>query len=232
MEILWRLSTIAVLLTAAPVSGLAAAASSSNIVRRALPFVAPAAAPNILGTIAQPIRADRFSASTQHAFADASASPLMQRLIAPARGLSRLQQMAYVQTRVTTNIRWVSDATEWGQHDYWASASETLAHGAGDMEDRAIVKMQALRALGFSPSDLFLTLARDRVGGPITVLMARLGGRYFVLDDTGGTPFPVDQRRFEFQPVISFGWSGAWIHTRPPVASRVAAAATSTMARN
>ena len=129
--------------------------------------------------------------------------------------------MAYVQSRVTNNIRWVSDATEWGQHDYWASASETLAHGAGDMEDRAIVKMQALRALGFAPSDLFLTLARDRVGGPITVLMARLGGRYFVLDDTGGRPFPVETARFEFQPVISFGFNGAWVHT--PAAGAAAA---------
>jgi predicted transglutaminase-like cysteine proteinase len=92
------------------------------------------------------------------------------------------------------------------------------------MEDRAIVKMQALRALGFNPSDLFLTLARDRVGGPMTVLIVRLGERYFVLDDTGGQPFLVDQRRFEFQPVISFGWNGAWVHTRPPTTPATMAA--------
>jgi len=36
-----------------------------------------------------------------------------------------------------------------------------------------------------------------------------------VLDDTGGTPFPVEERRFEFQPVISFGWNGTWVHVRP-----------------
>lgn len=139
----------------------------------------------------------------------------MQQLIAPARRLNRFQQMAYVQTRVTRNIRWVSDATEWGQHDYWATATETLAHGAGDEEDRAIVKLQALRALGFSSQDLFLTLARDRVGGPITVLMARLYGHYWVLDDTGGAPYLVESRRLEFQPVLSFGWNGAWVHSQP-----------------
>jgi predicted transglutaminase-like cysteine proteinase len=194
-------------------------------------ILAPSAAPNILGTTAQPIRAARFAAGAQHAFADATASPLMQRLVAPARGLSRLRQMAYVQSRVTSNIRWVSDTTEWGQHDYWATASETLAHGAGDEEDRAIVKLQALKALGFNQSDLFLTLARDRVGGPVTVLLARLNGRYWVLDDTGGTPFPVEGRRFEFQPVLSFGANGAWVHARPQAPTVAAAAAAGAFAK-
>lgn len=137
--------------------------------------------------------------------------------------MNRMQQMAYVQSRVTSNIRWVSDATEWDKHDYWATASETLAHGAGDEEDRAIVKLQALKALGFNQSDLFMTLARDRVGGPITVLIARLNGRYWVLDDTGGAPFPVEGRRLEFQPVLSFGANGSWVHTQPRVAPVTAA---------
>jgi predicted transglutaminase-like cysteine proteinase len=212
-----------------PTPSIAADKDSSIKPRVPLLGFPAAAAPNMLGTIAMPIRADRFSASAKHAFADASGSALMQRLIAPARKLNRLQQMSYVQSRVTTNIRWVSDATEWGKHDYWATASETLARGAGDMEDRAIVKLQALKALGFNPSDLYLTLARDRVGGPIAVLMTRLNGRFFVLDDTGGTPFPVDQRKFEFQPVMSFGWAGTWVHARrtPP---RLTAAAAKTTA--
>jgi predicted transglutaminase-like cysteine proteinase len=91
------------------------------------------------------------------------------------------------------------------------------------MEDRAIVKLQALRALGFSNSDLFLTLATDRVGGPLTVLIVRVDGHYYVLDDTGGTPFLVDQRKFEFRPVISFGYYGTWVHA-PPITTAAAAA--------
>jgi predicted transglutaminase-like cysteine proteinase len=215
MQLHWKILAGAALFIGAPVPCIAGTAAFPSPLSAVRAIVAPNRAPNILGTVAQPIRADRFAASAQHAFVDASGSPLMQRLIAPARGMNRMQQMAYVQSRVTSNIRWMSDATEWGQHDYWATATETLTHGAGDMEDRAIVKMQALKTLGFNPSDLFLTLARDRVGGPITVLIARLNGRYFVLDDTGGTPFPVEERRFEFQPVISFGWNGTWVHARP-----------------
>jgi predicted transglutaminase-like cysteine proteinase len=129
--------------------------------------------------------------------------------------LGALQQLAFVQNAVNSRIHWISDATEWGQHDYWASAAQTLSRGAGDMEDRAIVKLQALRALGFSNSDLFLTLARDRVGGPLTVLTVRTGGRYYVLDDTGGVPFAAEQRRFELEPILSFGLYGAWTHVHP-----------------
>jgi predicted transglutaminase-like cysteine proteinase len=179
--------------------------------------------PNMLGTRTTRIRADRFTGSWKQALEDASRSPALQRLVYPARRLNRLQQIAYVQRAVHGSIRWISDATEWGRHDYWATATQTLAHGAGDMEDRAIVKMHALKALGVSPTDLFLTLGRDRVGGPVTVLTVRSGGRYYVLDDTGGAPYAVDQRRFEFRPILSFGWAGAWVHSAPAAARAVVA---------
>ena len=181
--------------------------------------------PDMLGTRAIAIRADRFADSLNRARQDASTSPLLQRLISPARLLSPLQQMAFVQAAVTSSIHWMSDATEWGQHDYWASASQTLAHGAGDAKNRAIVKLHALRALGFKNSDLFLTLARDRVGGPITVLTVRSNGHYYVMDDTGGRPFAVEERRNEFQPLMSFGMYGAWVHV-PTLAPQRSGSAT------
>lgn len=184
--------------------------------------------PDMLGTRAVSIRADRFSDSLRRAREDASASPMLQRLIGPAKLLPPLQKMSFIQGAVTKTIHWVSDATEWGQHDYWASAAQTLAHGAGDAKNRAIVKLQALRALGFNNSDLFLTLARDRVGGPITVLTVRSGGRYYVMDDTGGRPFAVEERRLEFQPLMSFGMYGAWVHTRPAPTATIASASADT----
>lgn len=183
-----------------------------------------ASGPDMLGTHAVQIRAERFSESLKRAREDASKSPLLQRLVAPARSFSPLQKVAFVQSAVTSSIHWVSDATEWGQHDYWASASQTLARGAGDAKNRAIVKLQALRALGFNNSDLFLTLARDRVGGPITVLTVRSGGRYYIVDDTGGPPFPVEARRFEFQPVMSFGMYNSWVHVGPTTPLTMASA--------
>ncbi|MGI8611998.1 MAG: transglutaminase-like cysteine peptidase [Sphingomicrobium sp.] len=169
--------------------------------------------PDLFGTVAIPVRADRYSAGWRRAARDASFLPSMQRLVAPGRGLAREQQMAYVQAAVTRNIRWISDATEWGLHDYWASAAETLQHGAGDMEDRAIVKMQALRTLGFPTRDLYLTMGRDKVGGPITALLVRLGHRFYVLDDLGGAPIAADRRQ-GFEPMITLGHNSSWIHGR------------------
>ncbi len=182
-------------------------------------------APDLFGTVALPVRAERYSAGWRRASLDASHLPSMQRLVAPARSLSRAQQVGYVQAAVTRSVRWISDATEWGQHDYWASAAETLQHGAGDMEDRAIVKMQALKSLGFPGRDLYLTIGRDKVGGQIVVLLVRLGGRFYVIDDLGGAPIAADLRQ-GFEPMLTLGQNASWIHGRRRTVATLAAAAT------
>lgn len=180
---------------------------------------AAAVAPSLFGTLTLPVKAARYYDDWERARRDDSNDPRMRALIAPALRLSPAEQISYIQGAVYRRIRWMSDATEWGQHDYWASAAETLEHGAGDMEDRAIVKMQALRALGFSTRDLYLTMGRDKVGGPITVLIVRLGGRYYMLDDDPGEPIPTD-RRPEFKPLMTFGYGGSWVHGYPALAQK------------
>ena len=172
---------------------------------------APPVAPDFFGTVALPVKAERYYDGWERARRDASGLPSMQQFIAPARRLSRDQQIAYVQAAANRRVRWMSDATEYGFHDYWASAAETLQHGAGDMEDRAILKMQALRALGVPQRDLYLTMGRDKVGGPITVLIVRSGKRLYVLDDLGGAPIPAT-RREGFEPMLTLGYGGSWIH--------------------
>lgn len=204
-------------------AGRAIAQSAGSAATAALPVTIqkPAVAPMLSGTIAVPIPARRFWDNWERARRDASAMPQMRRLIAPALTMSRARQIGYVQAAVTRAIQWRSDTTQWGRHDYWASAAETLASGYGDMEDRAIVKMQALRALGIDTADLYLTLARDTVAGPETVLIVRVGRDYYILDDSGGAPFRPEQRK-EFQPVITFGYGASWVH-RPIVGKSIAA---------
>lgn len=201
---------VVLLATQSHAQGLSAAGAAAPV---SLPQRSAPVAPDLSGTVAVKIAAVRFWAEWERARRDASEHPKMRRLIAPAAGLTRQQQIAYVQSAVTRAIAWRSDATQWGRHDYWASAAETLTRGFGDMEDRAIVKMQALRALGFPTRDLFLTLGRDSVGGPIAVLVVRLGSAHYVLDDTGGAPFTSDKRP-EFSPVITFGYGAFWAHAR------------------
>ena len=192
-----------------------------------------AASPNLFGTVALPVKAERYYDGWERARRDASRLPAMLALVAPARSMARDDQIAFVQSAVHKRIRWMSDATEWGRHDYWASAAETLQHGAGDMEDRAILKMQALRALGVPQRDFYLTMGRDKVGGPITVLIVRSGNRLLVLDDLGGAPVPAD-RREGFEPMLTLAYGASWIHGRriaQPGGTVTAAAASSTTAR-
>ena len=77
---------------------IGAAAIASSGAARAAPAPSTAgvssllsAGPDMLGTRAVQIRAERFSDSLKRAREDASASPLLQRLIAPARNYSPLQ---------------------------------------------------------------------------------------------------------------------------------------------
>jgi predicted transglutaminase-like cysteine proteinase len=209
-------------------AGLAGCLAVLSGVARAADVPAVTSAPNLFGSITLPVKAVRYVDDWERARRDDSGDPRMRSLIAPALRLTPQQQILYVQGAVFRRIRWMSDATQWGQHDYWASAAETLEHGAGDMEDRAIVKMQALHALGFPTRDLYLTMGRDKVGGPITVLIVRLGGRYYVLDDDNGAPYTTD-RRPEFKPLMTFGFGGSWVHGYPalahkPVATRAVTA--------
>ena len=192
----------------------------------------PASPPELFNTVALPVKADRYLDGWERARRDATGHPALQHLIAPARQLGRDRQIAYVQSAVHQRIRWISDATEWGAHDYWASAAETLRRGAGDMEDRAILKMQALRALGVPNRDLYLTMGRDKVGGPVTVLIVRSGAQWLVLDDTGGAPFAT-ARRPDFEPMLTFGYGGQWIHGRRVINSvaGVTAGAATTVAK-
>jgi len=207
-------------------SNVARAADSAGV---ASPIIVNAPGPRLFGMDTVPIRPAQYYDDWERARRDASRNPQLRQLIAPARDLLPDQQIFYVQAAVPRLIHWRSDATEWGAHDYWASADETLRHGYGDDEDRAIVKMQALLALGFSARNLYLTMGHDKVGGKVVVLIVRYKSRYYVLDDTGGAPFTTD-RRPEFRPIMTFGYGGFWIHGRrvPSATPRIAAAATAT----
>lgn len=180
------------------------------------------AAPELRGTVALPAKLSLYAAGWERARRTATGDPRLAQLIQPARSLPRAEQLAFVQGTVHRSVRWISDATEYGRRDYWASPAETLARGRGDMEDRAILKMEALKNLGFSASDLFVTVGTDRVAGPVTVLIVRLDGRYVMLDDTGSSPLMVESRP-DFEPMMTLGHGGSWLHGRRRTASQMAA---------
>ena len=71
-----------------------------------------------------------------------------------------------------------------GVADFWANAGETLRRGTGDSEDIAIVKMQVLKAAGFNPKDLYISIGRHNVARrPYRAAWRGPPSGFFVLDD-------------------------------------------------
>ena len=198
----------ALLLGILPALAASAESSTSDVV------VTAQVRPNLFGTVAIPGPSGRWADKWQKIATEGRTGPALESMIAPARQMSRLQQLQYVQAEIDRRIGWRSDGTQYGARVYWASASETLASGFGDDDDRAILKYQALRALGFPRNDFYLMMGRDKVRGDYVMLAARAEGRWWLLEEQGDRPVTADSR-LGFEPVASFGAGKAWIHGKP-----------------
>lgn len=165
------------------------------------------AGPDAFGSVALPLGPNRFSQRWRRAAADGG-SPRLIEMISPARQMDRAGQARFVNAALNRRIAFRPDAG-----DRWSTASETMSRSAGDCEDYAIAKMQALRALGVPDSDLFLTIGQDlAVRQAHAVLLVRVGGRFWVLDNRHDRLIPDDQYR-DFMPTLSLRADGkSWLH--------------------
>lgn len=194
-------------------SAILLAMTTAPVFAAASPQVAAAAPvqPDVFDTISVPTRYARFTDQWRRVSAERPASAALTHFVAPARHLDPAARLAFVQAAASRTVRWRSDATQYGQRDYWARAEQTLASRLGDSVDVAILKMQALKALGFARRDLYLCLGRDSVRGPDqAVLLVRSGGRFWVLGEGGG-PVPAE-RRGGFSPLLTFADNAVWLH--------------------
>ena len=113
------------------------------------------------------------------------------------------------------------DLDNMGVSDFWANAGETLRRGTGDSEDIAIAKMQVLKAAGFNPKDLYISIGRHSTRGAHILLLARTASGWFSLDDRDGVQ-PAGRNR-GFTPIMTLGQGMSWLHGRR-VGTRVASA--------
>jgi predicted transglutaminase-like cysteine proteinase len=166
-----------------------------------------AAAPHAFGSVALPLGPNRFS-SRWHRVALAGGSPQLVQIIAPARSMDAKGQAQFVNAALNRRIGFRPD-----HGDRWSTAGETLARAAGDCEDYAIAKMQALKELGVPASDLFVTIGRDNAFRQAhAVLLLRAGGRFWVMDNRSDRLIP-DSQFLDFHPIISFRSDGrSWLH--------------------
>lgn len=127
-------------------------------------------------------------------------------------GRATLETVATVNAWANRRIRFVEDAKLFRQADYWAPAQTTLRLGAGDCEDIAIAKLQALAAIGVPRSDMFLTIARDLARhADHALLVVRMDGRFWLLDNSTDRVLDATES-YDYQPVLSFSQNRKWLH--------------------
>jgi predicted transglutaminase-like cysteine proteinase len=171
------------------------------------------AGPDVFGTVAINAGVTFYDARFRRVASNDMRDPLVASLATAAAGLDPVAKLQLVQREVNQRVRWQHDLDNMGVADFWANAGETLRRGTGDSEDIAIVKMQVLKAAGFNPKDLYISIGRHNVRGAHIVLLARAAGGFYVLDDTvQNLMTPAQHGRFT--PVMTLGQGGSWVHGR------------------
>lgn len=179
---------------------------------RPSPAIAPAR-PDVFGTAAVGAGVTFYDARFRRVSKADRDHPLILELAGRLRGLTPEQQLAAVQADVLKRVRWSHDLENMRVADFWSNAVETLERGTGDSEDIAIVEMQVLKAAGYNPRDLYISIGRHRRAGSHVVLLARTPSGFIALDDRVGHPVTASAAA-QFTPVMTIGYGKSWIHGR------------------
>lgn len=179
---------------------------------RPAPAIAPAR-PDVFGTAAVGAGVTFYDARFRRVSLADRDHPAILQIAQSLSGLAPQQKLAAAQAEVLRRVRWSHDLDNMRVADFWSNAAETLQRGTGDSEDIAIVTMQVLKAAGFDPRDLYISIGRHRRAGAHTVLLARTPSGFLMLDDRAGHPIPASPAA-QFTPVMTIGYGKSWIHGR------------------
>jgi predicted transglutaminase-like cysteine proteinase len=168
------------------------------------------ASPDVFGTVAVNAGVTFYDARFRRVSATDSRDPLIESLAAGAANLDPVGQLRFVQQEINQRVRWMHDLDNMGVADFWANAGETIRRGTGDSEDIAIAKMQVLKAAGFNPKDLYISIGRHSARGAHILLIARTPSGFYSLDDRDGIQ-PASQNS-RFTPIMTLGQGMSWIH--------------------
>ena len=176
------------------------------------PRAAPSS-PDVLGTAALDAGVTIYDARFRRVAAADRDNATVAALAAQLAGLTPAEQVVRAKQLVDQRVRFASDLATMKVADYWSSAGDTLKRGAGDDEDIAIVEMQVLRAAGFRPNDLYISIGRHRTKGAHAVLMARTPQGFYMLDQAEPAALPASSRgTAQFVPMLTIGTGRSWIH--------------------
>ena len=174
--------------------------------------IAPAR-PDVFGTAAVAAGVTFYDARFRRVSQADRDHPAILEMATKLQGLTPEQKLAKVQSLVLEKVRWSHDLENMRVADFWSNAAETLERGTGDSEDIAIVEMQVLKAAGFNPRDLYISIGRHRRAGSHIVLLAHTPSGFVALDDRIGQPIAAVAGA-QFTPVMTIGYGKSWIHGR------------------
>jgi len=184
---------------------------SGNVTVTGRSFTPPQ--PNIFGTVALDAGVTPYGARWRRVSAADERDPRVRALGAAVAAATSdpVARLALVHGEVSDRVRWSNDLDTYGVSDYWAQAGETLSRGQGDSEDIAVLAMQVLKAAGFPARDIYLSIGRDKQRGADSLLLVRIAGQFYALDDRRPRP-ELAQGRRQFTPIFTLGKNSAWIH--------------------
>jgi predicted transglutaminase-like cysteine proteinase len=93
-------------------------------------------------------------------------------------------RLGEINRAINLAIHPVGDLAQFGEIDVWSSPLVTFYRGAGDCEDYAIAKYEALRVAGIPAEDLRIVVLSDVLRGEgHAVAAVRLDGHWLILDN-------------------------------------------------
>ncbi len=132
--------------------------------------------------------------------------------IADLQGQDLKSQLKEV-NRAFNSKRYILDANNWGEDDYWATPYQFLKKN-GDCEDYAIAKYYSLKALGVPIEDMRVVALQDlNLDLGHAVLVVYVGDEPMLLDNQISSVVPANSIR-HYQPVFSINETGWWLHRR------------------
>jgi predicted transglutaminase-like cysteine proteinase len=150
-------------------------------------------------------------------------SPAALRLLAivdNARARDGRARLGEINRAINLAIRPMSDLAQYGQIDVWSSPLDTFTTGAGDCEDYAIAKFEALRLAGIPADDLRIIVMRDTIRGEgHAVAAARLDGHWLMLDNRR-MAMVEDADVKNYRPLFVIDQHGVMQYVRSPLLAR------------
>ena len=114
-----------------------------------------------------------------------------------------------VNARVNRSVRPMSDFEVYGKDEVWI-----YPNGLGDCEDYVLEKRRDLMREGLSPSNLLITVVRQRDGKGHAVLTVRTDNGDFILDNLTNAIRQWDETSYVFLKRQSTDHPGTWVTIR------------------